>query len=504
MIGQQIGHYRLEDKLGRGGFGTVYRGSHERLPSLRVAVKVVHDNLASDPGFQRLLRKEVEVLHGLQHPGIVAFRDLLVDPAGTAIVLELLEGADLRAALIQGPFTPGEVARVLYELLEALAYAHRNGVVHRDLKPENIFLCSDGRLKLMDFGIAKVAHSTLASQSGMVSGTLDYMAPERFRRESPPSSDLYALGLVAWELLTGRLACPEGDIPAKIGWHMGRGAPDVRELLPDCPAWLAQLIAKLAAVDPQDRPVDAGAALVLLEELWPAPGPRASTAVAPRRAPSSARRGVTPPQRGPSSPTLAPSMAALSGDLPLAQKSTPTWSPMGDAPAPRPSQPPPGITGTREPRGAPPPRAAPPSLFGEIVPRGAGLLLAIVAVLATIGGALLALGVASSSDPGEQVGMGLGLVSILATPAGALFFFLAALVDGRALSRALYFGLSSLAMLGTGVIMPVAMVADGEDMAAAITGGVCCGGLPLLLPGVLALIFLVQGLRGLRRQRDRS
>jgi serine/threonine protein kinase len=502
VIGQQIGHYQLEDTLGRGGFGTVYRGSHERLPSLRVAVKVVHDNLASDPGFQRLLQKEVEVLHGLQHPGIVAFRDLLVEPAGTAIVLELLEGCDLRAALVQGPFTPSEVARALYELLEALAYAHQRGVVHRDLKPENIFLCSDGRLKLMDFGIAKVAHSTLASQSGMVSGTLDYMAPERFRRESPPSSDLYALGLVAWELLTGRQACPDGDIPAKIGWHMGRGAPDVRDILPDCPAWLAQIVARMAAPDPQDRPVDAGAALVLLEELWPSPGPRGSIAVAPRRAPSGAPRGVTPAGRGPSSPTLAPSMAAMSGDLPLAQKSTPTWSPMGDAPAPRPSQPPPGITGTREPRGTPPPTLASPSLVSEIAPRGAGLLLSVVAVLSVLGGSLLALGVASSSDPGEQVGMGLGLVSIMATPAGALFFFLAALVDGRPLGRALYFGLSSLAMLGTGVLMPVAMLADGEEMASAITGGVCCGALPLLVPGVLAAIFLVHGLRKLRRDRQ--
>ncbi len=502
MIGQQIGHYRLEEKLGRGGFGTVYRGAHERLPSLRVAVKVVHDNLASDEDFQRLLRKEVEVLHGLQHPGIVAFRDLLVEPAGTAIVLELLEGADLRAALIQGPFTPSEVARLLYELLEALAYAHRQGVVHRDIKPENIFLCGDGRIKLMDFGIAKVAHSTLASQSGMVSGTLDYMAPERFRRESPPSSDLYALGLVAWELLTGRLACPPGDIPAKIGWHMGRGAPDVRDALPDCPAWLAQVVARLAATDVQDRPVDGGAALVLLEELWPSPGPRGSLAVTPRPAPAGARRGVTPVDRGPSCPTLAPSLAAMSGDLPLVQKSTPTWSPVGEAGQPRPSQPPAGVTGTREPRRGDPASVDPPSLARQLLPRGASLLLAVVAVLAVLGGSLLALGVATSSEPGEQVGMGLGIVSILATPSGSLFFFLAAVLDSRPMSRALYFGLSCVALLGTGVIMPVAMLADGEELASAVTGGLCCGGLPMVLPGVLAVISAVHGLRRLRMDRE--
>ena len=498
MIGQQIGHYRLDEQLGKGGFGTVYRGTHARLPSLRVAVKVVHPNLASDPSFQKLLQKEVEVLHGLQHPGIVAFRDLLVEQDSTAIVLELLEGLDLRHALLQGPFTASEVARVLYELLEALAYAHRRGVVHRDIKPENIFLCSDGRLKLMDFGIAKVAHSTLASQSGMVSGTLDYMAPERFRRESPASSDLYALGLVAWELLTGRLACPEGDIPAKIGWHMGHGAPDVREVLPGCPDWLAELIARMAATDAQERPVDADAALTLLEESWPSPGPRASTGVTPRHAVGSP---TPPPRRGPSAPTLAPGLADSLCDMPLVQKSTPTWAPGVDAgPAPRPSRPPTGISDYREPRGAPPPpREAPRSFFSELVPRGAGLLLAVVAVLAVIGGSLLALGVAAGSEPHEQMGMGLGLVSIIATPAGSLFFFLAALVDGRALARSLYFGLSALAMLGTAVIMPVAMMADELDLASAITGGVCCGGLPMLLPGLLCVLFAVRGLGALKR-----
>ena len=498
MIGQQIGHYRMEEQLGRGGFGTVYRAAHTQLPSLRVAVKVVHSTLASDAGFQRLLQKEVEVLHGLQHPGIVAFRDLLVDPAGTAIVLELLEGGDLRHALLQGPFTTGEVGRVLYEMLQALAYAHRRGVVHRDIKPENIFLCSDGRLKLMDFGIAKVAHNTMASQSGMVSGTLDYMAPERFRRQSPPSSDLYALGLVAWELLTGRMACVDGDIPSKIGWHMGSGAPDVREVLPGCPAWQAELISRLTAVEPQERPVDADAALTLLEELWPSPGPRASVAVIPRGVASSA----TGAQRGRSAPTLAPGIAGTSSDLPLAQKSTPTWAPMDGGRDDVPSGPPPGVSDYREPRGDPPPYRPMPTFMRELIPRGAGLLLVVVAVLAMVGASALALAVGSSSPPAEQVGTGLGLVSLMATPAGALFFFLAALVDGRPLARAMYFGFSTLSMLGTAVLMPIAMLADGNDAASSITGGVCCGGLPLLLPGVLAAVFLARGLAKLRRDRQ--
>jgi serine/threonine protein kinase len=501
VIGQQIGHYRLEDKLGRGGFGTVYRAAHAQLPSLRVAVKVVHPNLASDQGFQRLLQKEVEVLHGLQHPGIVAFRDLLVEPAGTAIVLELLEGLDLRHALQQGPFTPGEVARILHELLEALGCAHRQGVVHRDIKPENIFLCADGRLKLMDFGIAKVAHNTLASQSGMVSGTLDYMAPERFQRESPPSSDLYALGLVAWELLTGRLACPDGDIPAKIGWHMGQGAPDLSEVLPDCPPWLAELVGRLCATDPQERPVDADAAHVLLDELWPAPGVRGSSAVRPREKLRNAGRKPLAAGRARSSPTLAPSLAGSDGDLRLAQKSTPTWTPMDAATPAQAGHPPMGVSDYREPRPGPTSPPGSPSLAGRVLPRGAALLAWVAAVLAMGGTALLALAVGSSAEPGAQIGTGLGLISIMSGPAGSFLFFLAALVDSRPLARSLSFTLSALAILSTGLLMPVAMVADGNDMASSITGGICCGGIPMFLPAVMAVVFLIRGVGQLKRER---
>ncbi len=515
MNGQQIGHYRLEDQLGRGGFGTVFRAVHTQLPSLKVAVKVVHQNLATDPGFQRLLQKEVEVLHGLQHPGIVSFRDLLVGPDATAIVLELLEGVDLRSALGQGPFAPPEVARVLWEMLQALAYAHRRKVIHRDIKPENIFLCSDGRLKLMDFGIAKVAHSTRASQSGMVSGTLDYMAPERFRQQSPPSSDLYALGLVAWELLTGRLACPDGDIPAKIGWHMGRGAPDVRQLLPDCPVWLAEFVALLCDTHAEKRPADADVALSLLEERWPPPGARRSVPVAPRRKPVSRPPSSTasPVPRGHSQPTLAPSVVGADGNLPLAAKrSTPTWHPAAEASPSRPGPPPPGVSAYREPRpgheprrGSPPrgapPLTQPPSFFREVLPRGFGLIFGVVAVLSVMGGVLLAAAVASTAEPYEQVGLGLGTIALLATPAGALFFFLAGIVDGRALARSLYFGLSALALGGGGVAMTLGMLADAMDLGSSLTGGVCCGLMPLSLPAALSLLFFFRGMSKLKRDR---
>jgi len=136
VTGGQVGHYLLESKLGRGSFGEVYRGVHAHLPSIRVAVKLAHENLACEPIFMDLLHKEVVLLHELQHPGIVTFRDLVVEPGAIAIVMELLEGLDLRHALKRGPFTPLEVQRILFEVLGVLAYAHERGVVHRDIKPD--------------------------------------------------------------------------------------------------------------------------------------------------------------------------------------------------------------------------------------------------------------------------------------------------------------------------------------------------------------------------------
>merc|ERR1712185_319195 len=133
------------------------------------------------------------------------------------MVLELLEGADLEASLAAGPQPIEEGVRILDKVLDGLAYAHSEGVIHRDIKPGNIFRCANGRVKLMDFGIARAAEGTQATQTGTLKGTLDYMAPERFSQGGGgPAADVYALGLVAWELLAGRRACEGVDLPQKF------------------------------------------------------------------------------------------------------------------------------------------------------------------------------------------------------------------------------------------------------------------------------------------------
>ena len=185
MIGAEIGHYKLVAEIGKGGFGRVYRGVHRELPTLQVAVKVFDPDLARDPVFSEFLARECEILSGLHHPGIVGFRDLVVSREAIAIVMELLSGCTLREVMRRGPVPVQEVLRITRETLDALAYAHRRGVVHRDIKPENIFLGQVtasttilGPVRIMDFGISKVLSETQTTRSQVLSGTIDYMAPE--------------------------------------------------------------------------------------------------------------------------------------------------------------------------------------------------------------------------------------------------------------------------------------------------------------------------------------
>jgi len=245
MIGSTIGHYELLAELGRGTFGVVYRARHVRIAAIEVAVKVVHPKLTSDSAFIASLERECTLLHGLKHPNIVDFRDLLIDGEDVAMVLEYLNGRDLHDVFQQGQLSIGRTVDFLDQTLSGLAFAHGKGVVHRDIKPSNLYWNGDGRVKLLDFGVSKAAQGTQATPSGQITGTLDYMSPERFRGESPDASDLYALGLVAWELLVGKRACPDGDMAHKFGWHMAVGVSDVRVTRPSCPVWLAELVAAM-------------------------------------------------------------------------------------------------------------------------------------------------------------------------------------------------------------------------------------------------------------------
>jgi serine/threonine-protein kinase len=295
MIGNQVSHYTLSRKLGAGTYGEVYEGVHAHDPELKVAVKIVARALVDDARFVDALKKECRQLDRMDHPNIVRFRELVVTDAGVAMVLELLDGQDLHARLAGGPLPVDTAVAVVEAVLEGLAYAHARGVMHRDIKPSNAYWCDDGRIKLLDFGIARAADGTAATKTGHMVGTLDYMAPERFDdRGGSMASDVYAVGLIAWELLAGRAACPDGEFGRKLGWHLAQGVGDaarVRSALPACPPWFAEVIATLAAKAPEERPADGAAALALLRAKRPAEG---GIEGAPRAPPPATVMGPAP------------------------------------------------------------------------------------------------------------------------------------------------------------------------------------------------------------------
>jgi len=317
MIGTQVSHYRLQRKLGAGTYGEVFEGVHVHDEDLKVAVKIVARALVDDARFVDSLKKECRQLDRMDHANIVRFRELVVNETGVAMVLELLEGQDHHERLASGPVPVDTARSVLEAILEGLAYAHGRGVMHRDIKPSNVYWCDDGRIKLLDFGIARAADGTAATKTGHMVGTLDYMAPERFdERGGSMGSDIYAVGLIAWELLAGKAACPEGEFGRKLAWHLTQGVGDagrVRSALAACPPWLAEVIAKLAAKDPGERPQDGAAALQLLRE---------ARAGAGAQEPAGARR---PPPATVSGPMPTGSVPPVSSSVP--PRSVPPPSP---------------------------------------------------------------------------------------------------------------------------------------------------------------------------------
>ncbi|TNE90221.1 MAG: serine/threonine protein kinase [Deltaproteobacteria bacterium] len=266
MTGEVIGNYRLLKELGKGTYGTVYSAEHKDMPGIKAAVKLVHPALSSDPIFVSSIRSECQILHDLTHKHIVGFKDLIVESDRLAMVLELLDGCDLHHAIQSKQITREHAGDVLEQILEGLAYAHKRGVVHRDIKPGNIFVTADGTIKLLDFGISKAAGGTKATKTGTIAGTLDYMPPEAFDGITGPRIDLYAAGLVAWEIYVGHPACPDATPMRKMKWHVDVGVPDLWELDVQAPRWLRDLVLQLTNRDANVRPADGSEALKLIAD----------------------------------------------------------------------------------------------------------------------------------------------------------------------------------------------------------------------------------------------
>ncbi|MCB9632872.1 MAG: protein kinase [Sandaracinus sp.] len=255
------GRYVLEDVLGEGGMATVYRARHN-LVDRPCAVKILHPELSRDSTLRERLRREARSAASISHPNVVEIYDFGETPDGEPyLVMELLPGDSLRA-YIGEPMPVGEAIEMARQMAEGLARAHDLGVVHRDLKPENVFVVPQPKgpplVKLVDFGLARVRREDRLTVTGQIVGTPPYMAPERFRQDDvTPSADLYALGIVLYEMLVGKLPFDSNNVAGFVLAHLEEVPPRVRVDVPKVPHALDDLVAELLQKRPEDRPVDA-------------------------------------------------------------------------------------------------------------------------------------------------------------------------------------------------------------------------------------------------------
>jgi eukaryotic-like serine/threonine-protein kinase len=230
------GRYRLMELLGQGGMATIYRANDAQL-NRDVAVKILRPEYGRDPEFGARFRQEAQSAAALNHPNIVSVYDFGQDENGPYIVMELVDGEDLATILRRsGPLAPRQAARLTADVARALSAAHARGFVHRDVKPGNILVSSDGRVKVSDFGIARAIAEAQMTLPGTTLGSVHYFSPEQARGEqATASSDIYSLGIVLYETLTGRRPF-EGDSAASIAMARLAGPPpnpsDVRGGIP--------------------------------------------------------------------------------------------------------------------------------------------------------------------------------------------------------------------------------------------------------------------------------
>ena len=256
------GRYVIEKVVGEGGMATVYRARH-KLTDKHVAVKILSPFLSSDPIVRERFRREARSAQKLAHPNIIEIYDQGDTEDGTAfIVMELLQGESLADIVMDGPFEVDRAIHVMIQIARGIARAHDLEIIHRDIKPENIFLCrrEDGSdlVKLLDFGIAKSRQDSRLTNQGELFGTPQYMAPERILgKDCAGSSDIYALGVVFFEMLTGQLPFDASDVQTFFVKHMQEPPPPVRSLTPRVPEKLDDLVQQMLAKSPADRPVDA-------------------------------------------------------------------------------------------------------------------------------------------------------------------------------------------------------------------------------------------------------
>src|SRR5215218_5624969 len=251
LVGER---YEISHLLGAGGMGRVYL-ARDRSLSRDVALKVLDERHAENPEFVERFRREAKAAASLSHPNMVTVYDAGEDDETPYIAMEHVPGGTLKNRLQErGVLPPRVAAGVTLEVANALAAAHQKGVVHRDIKPENVLITDQGHAKVGDFGIAKAATATAITETSLILGSVRYLSPEQAKGEEVgPQSDLYSLGVVLYEMLTGRVPFDEENPVATAMKHLAEEPASPRELDPTIPRALEAITLKLLKKDPKRR-----------------------------------------------------------------------------------------------------------------------------------------------------------------------------------------------------------------------------------------------------------
>jgi serine/threonine protein kinase len=254
VVGELIaGRYELQELVGMGGMSSVFR-AHDRMLERAVALKILHEQFTRDDDYVERFRREARSVAQLAHPNIVTVIDRGEQDGRQFIVFEYIEGANLKEVVREGALPIDDVLDLGIQVGRALAFAHNRGIVHRDVKPQNVLLNDERQAKVTDFGIARSLDVKGVTQTGTVLGTSDYIAPEQARGEQvDPKTDMYSLGAVLYELLTGEVPYPGDNFVAIAMRHIHDPVPSVLDRRPDCPLRLDAAVSTAMAKDPDDR-----------------------------------------------------------------------------------------------------------------------------------------------------------------------------------------------------------------------------------------------------------
>ena len=260
LIGEHLGHYLILEKIGAGGMGEVYRARDEHLDR-EVAIKVLPEGTWANEESRRNFRREALILSSLNHPNIATVHDFDSDRGTDFLVTEYIPGTSLHEHLAEGALTEEEISRLATQLVEGMMAAHGQGIVHRDLKPGNLRVSPSGRLKILDFGLARslpIVHPTDSTHSTgdfvPLAGTLAYMSPEQLRgKPTDVRSDLYSIGVILYEMCTGRRPFEAVLSPTLVDTILHDSPPPPGHLRPELSAILEQVILKCLEKEPGHR-----------------------------------------------------------------------------------------------------------------------------------------------------------------------------------------------------------------------------------------------------------